>query len=170
MSSRKGLIRSKSRRGAASGKLGAPAEKRQERREPAACERCGAVWSRRTWRQDRGVTLARAARLRWTVCPACTQRAGREYFGRVLLRGGYVHAHEADIRRRIQNVAARAAHTQPERRLVSIEADTGGLEVLSTSQKLAHRIVRELKKTFGGRVSYQWSDTDGSLFARWERA
>jgi len=39
---------------------------------------------------------------------------------------------------------------------------------LTTSQKLAHRIVRELKKAFRGRASYDWSD-DGSLFAVWER-
>jgi len=41
--------------------------------------------------------------------------------------------------------------------------------VITTSQKLAHRIVATLKKTFGGRASYAWSDRDGSLFATWER-
>jgi hypothetical protein len=44
-----------------------------------------------------------------------------------------------------------------------------GLDVLTTSQKLAHRIVRELKKLFRGRTTYRWSD-DGSLFAVWERS
>ena len=38
------------------------------------------------------------------------------------------------------------------------------LEVLTTSQKLAHRIVHELKKLLGGKATYAWSD-DGSLFA-----
>jgi hypothetical protein len=36
--------------------------------------------------------------------------------------------------------------------------------VLTTSQKLAHRLAHELKKAFGGGVTYAWSD-DGSLFA-----
>lgn len=36
-----------------------------------------------------------------------------------------------------------------------------------TSQKLAHRLVREIEKAFGGRSSYRWSDTDGSLTATW---
>jgi hypothetical protein len=42
------------------------------------------------------------------------------------------------------------------------------LEVLTTSQKLAHRIVHELRKAFRGRARYAWS-ADGSLLATWER-
>lgn len=72
------------------------------------------------------------------------------------------------IERRIGNVARRALETQPERKLVSLTWDGPTLEILTTSQKLAHRIVIELKKAFGGRASYAWSDRDGSLFAVWE--
>jgi len=72
------------------------------------------------------------------------------------------------VRRRIGNVAARAAFTQPERRVSSLERQGDELEVITTSQKLAHRIAHELKKAFGGRVSYAWSD-DGTLFATWQR-
>ena len=61
--------------------------------------------------------------------------------------------------------------TQPERRIVSIDTieskDEEALEVLTTSQKLTHRIAHELKKLFGGRTSCNWSD-DGTLFATWE--
>src|SRR3989475_13164121 len=81
-------------------------------------------------------------------------------FGRVLLSGAYVAAKEAAIRRRIENVAARAGFTQPERRIVSIDRDGNGLELITTSQKLAHRIVNELRKAFSGRASYAWSDRD----------
>lgn len=42
-------------------------------------------------------------------------------------------------------------------------------EVLTASQKVAHRIVHELKKAFRGRTSYRWSDRDGSLLATWQR-
>ena len=43
-----------------------------------------------------------------------------------------------------------------------------GLDVLTTSQKLAHRLAHELKKAFGGRITYTWSD-DGTLLAEWDR-
>ena len=77
-------------------------------------------------------------------------------------------AHEPDIRARIRNVAARAAFTQPQRRVVSVGRQGNVLEVLTTSQKLAHRIVQELKKVFRGSTAYHSSD-DGTLLARWLR-
>jgi hypothetical protein len=43
-----------------------------------------------------------------------------------------------------------------------------GLEILTTSQKLAHRIARELEKAFGGRARFTWSDREGSLDATWK--
>ncbi len=65
-------------------------------------------------------------------------------------------------------MAEHAQLTQPERRPVSAAHDGNVLEVLTTSQKLAHRVVRELQQAFRGRASYEWSD-GGSLFAVWER-
>jgi NMD protein affecting ribosome stability and mRNA decay len=165
----KGLIRSQSRRGTRSSKKPPVAAKAVPRTDPTACERCGAVFSRQTWRRDRPITHALLARVAWDVCPACRQASRGEGFGRVLLRGTYVLPHADAIRRRIENVAARAAFTQPERRLVSMDGDADGIEVITTSQKLAHRVVHELKKAFGGRASYTWSDGDGSLFATWRR-
>ena len=163
----KGLIRSLNRRGTRSAKV-RPVEARAGRpQEGAVCERCGAMFSRRTWRRDHAVSDSLLARAAWVVCPACQQTGREEYFGRVLIRGGAA-ADEDPIRRRIQNVAARAGFTQPERQIVSVERRGDVLEVLTTSQKLAHRIVHELKKAFGGRSSYVWSD-DRTLLASWQR-
>jgi hypothetical protein len=103
------------------------------------------------------------------VCPSCKQVETGEYFGRVVVRGTYVRPNEDAIRRRIENVAARAGFTEPLRRIVEISRSGNDLEVLTTSQKLAHRIVRELTKAFRGRASYRWSDSDRTLFAVWER-
>jgi hypothetical protein len=94
---------------------------------------------------------------------------GGKYFGRVVLRGAYLSAHEQEIRRRIDNVVEAARRRQPERRLMAMRRTGDELELLTTSQKLAHRIVHELKKAFKGRASYRWSDRDRRLFAVWER-
>ena len=88
-------------------------------------------------------------RAQWGTCPGCAQAAGGEYHGRVLRRGATVAAQLDAIRRRIRNVARRAEFTQPERRIVSIEWDGNTLEILTTSQMLAHRIAHELAKAFG---------------------
>jgi NMD protein affecting ribosome stability and mRNA decay len=134
------------------------------------CERCGDVFWRKTWRRSPvRVTHALLARAAWSVCPACQQVDTGQYFGRVVLRGTYMAANEQGIRRRIRNVEQWAGHTQPQRRIVSIRRAAGGLEVLTTSQKLAHRIVHELKKAFRGRATYSWSDRHRRLYAVWER-
>ncbi len=169
MNKGKGLIRSLSRKGSRDEKKPAGAGRARRPQEPTVCERCGAVFARQTWRRDRVVNHALLARAVWAVCPACRQVRSQEYFGRVLIRGAYAVANEEAIRARINNVTERAGSTQPERKLVSMERTNGDIEVLTTSQKLAHRIVHELKKTFRGRVSYKWSDEDGSLFAVWQR-
>jgi NMD protein affecting ribosome stability and mRNA decay len=166
----KGLIRSLNRSQAATGKARSAERSGTRLPEPAACEQCGAIFSRRAWRRDAGVTHALLGRVRWMArCPACEQIRQGSYFGRVVITGDGARASEDLIRRRIQNVATQAATTQPERRVVSIERSGDGLEVLTTSQKLAHRIVHELKKVMGGKARYAWSD-DRSLYATWSPA
>ncbi len=156
-------------RGARTDKSPPVARKTRPVDSTAVCERCGAVYARSTWRRGRILdrkTRAAAAR---TTCPACQQVRRGEAFGKVVLRGSYTRVHEDAIRRRIENVAKRAVFTQPERQIVSVEWDRNGLEVLTTSEKLAHRIGREISKTFGGSVAYRWSDRDGSVLVTWDR-
>ena len=165
-----GLIRALEHRRVRSEKAPAIKIKGGVFRDPTVCEGCGAVYTRKTWR--RSGTRPLEALLRdasWSVCPACAQVKAGRFFGRVLLRGAFVPVHEEEFRRRVQHVAARAAFTEPERRLVSWKRVDGGVEVKTTSQKLAHRIAREIEKAFRGKASYSWSDRDGGLTATWER-
>lgn len=137
--------------------------------ERTLCEICGAVYLHKTWRRGRRrLAFTPPIGVKWAVCPACRQVNEGRAQGRVVLRGPGAFEHDEAIRMRIANVAERAAYTQPERRLVSLTRDGDALEVLTTSQKLAHRIVRELLKAFGGRARYQWDDRDGSLVAFWQ--
>jgi hypothetical protein len=164
----KGLIRSLSR-GFARTKKRRPVEAAVGHLpEPSVCESCGAVFSGRLWQRDRKITRPLPKSASRTRCPACMQVAEGVGFGRVIIRGAYALAHEAAIRQRLANIASRAARTQPERRISVIDRHDDLLEVITTSEKLAHRIVHELKKSYRGRASYAWSD-DGTLFATWER-
>jgi NMD protein affecting ribosome stability and mRNA decay len=167
--STKGRIRELNRKGSRADQSPAAAEVNRRLADPTVCERCGALYTRKKWRKGLRVSQVLLAQASWTVCAACAQVASGAYFGRVLLEGGYVLPNQEPIRLRIANIAARAEFTQPERRVVDIGRQGAALEVLTTSQKLAHRIAAELKKTFKGRVSYHWSDQDGSLFATWRR-
>jgi NMD protein affecting ribosome stability and mRNA decay len=132
------------------------------------CQVCGALLQRRRWQRPGAVKatsdlLARAA---WQTCPACEQQRKEEYLGRIVVRGTLLASAGSAIKRRIQNVAKRAEFSNVQHRIVSIEERNGAVEILTTSQKLAHRIASELTKAFGGRAMYTWLD-DGCLEARW---
>lgn len=137
--------------------------------EPTVCARCGTIYARKTWSRAHKLTEEMLEKRQWGFCPACQQVSHLEAQGRLIIRGDGVVAQADLIRSRIENVARLAARQQPERRVVSIDTFDTGLEVLTTSQKLAHRLAHELKKTVHGRASYQWSD-DGTLFATVEVA
>jgi hypothetical protein len=134
--------------------------------EPAACERCLAVYKLKTWRPA-GVSRRVPADVNWTLCPACSQVEDLEYFGRVLITQPLDPERESEVRRRIYNVERRARAAQPERRMVRLGGSRDGLEVLTTSQKLAHRIAKELEKAFGGRAHYEWTARETVLQATW---
>jgi len=154
-------------RGSRSGKVVPAARGGHVFADPTACERCGAVYTRKTWRR-RDPEPALLGRATWDVCPACRQEAGGQFYGRVIVEGTLPPGRMEEVERRIHSVAARAAFTQPERRVIEIRLGVGAMEVLTTSQKLAHRLAHELEKAFGGRTRYAWSDRDGRLVATWE--
>lgn len=167
----RGLIRSLNRSFVRDDKSPQVVRKTAQPKEPTVCARCGAVFLHKTWRHNHKLTDELLERRLWGFCPACDEVSQQEGQGRLIIRGTGLAANRALIRSRIENVAQRAMATQPERRIVSIDTidskDEKALEVLTTSQKLTHRIAHELKKVFGGRTSYNWSD-DGTLFATWE--
>jgi hypothetical protein len=154
-------------RGSRSGKVVPSAKGGHVFADPTACERCGAVFTRKTWRR-RGLDPELFHRAAWDVCPACRQEADGEFYGRVVVEGTLPPEKLEEVERRIHGVAARAEFTQPERRVIDVRVTAGTLEVLTTSQKLAHRLARELEKAFGGRTHYAWSDRDGRLVATWQ--
>jgi hypothetical protein len=170
----KGRIRALVRRGVASDHGPAVHRKYPEPREGAVCEWCGLVFQRAGWRRTPKTRLTAHLRgaVAWTTCPACRQVGRGEFYGCVVARGRTAANNEAAIARRVANVAARAQFTQPERRVVEMGGGSpvrGAVwQVLTTSQKLAHRIAHELEKAFGGRTTYRWSDSDGSLLAIWD--
>jgi len=160
---------SRDRRGTRTTKEPASVTKAPVYADPTACVFCGAFFTRKTWRRDHHVTHAMLTKAQWAKCPACRQKRSGTAYGRVSIRGAFAGPAAAALRLRIRNVAKRAEHTQPQNRVVSVERAEQGLEVLTTSQNLAHRIVHELKKAFGGRASYRWAAEDGSLEATWRK-
>jgi len=135
--------------------------------DPTICKICHAIYSRKVWRWPEASANGLTGGAALGVCPACKQVKAGVFYGLVEAVGRFGIEEEAILRARILNVAERAGFTQPERRVESIRARKKGLEIHTTSQKLAHRIARELHKAFGGEVTYRWNDSDGALRAVW---
>jgi NMD protein affecting ribosome stability and mRNA decay len=165
----KGKIRSLVRKGVRSDKRPRRALKSHVQTEPALCTRCDAIYANKVWRRGRELSYKELHRAEKVICPACTQVRTGTYFGRIQISGEYTKVYTEEIKARIRNVVQRAQFTQPERRLISMQKNDDGFEIKTTSEKLAHRIVREIEKAFGGESSYSWSDRDGKLEARWHR-
>ncbi|MGA7762728.1 MAG: hypothetical protein WCA59_13360 [Candidatus Binataceae bacterium] len=159
----KALIRSMNRRGSRSDKS-PPVAHKQKFSDPSICDRCGAVYSGKGWRRGRRVAPEVMNRARWVACPGCAQAASGEYHGQVFITLPDAVSRDA-VSARIANVERRALLTQPERRIVASNWNGDTLEVLTTSQKLAHRIACEVEKAFGGQSHFSWSDDDGSVLA-----
>jgi NMD protein affecting ribosome stability and mRNA decay len=138
-------------------------------KDPTLCEGCGALYSRKKWRGGARLTRPLIEKVSWGRCPACEQSRTGVGYGRVVLAGAFVGENLSAIRRRIKNVAERAKYTQTQRRVLTFEETDDGLDVITTSQKLAHRIVREVEKAFGGKARYSWDADDGSLLATWKK-
>jgi NMD protein affecting ribosome stability and mRNA decay len=141
--------------------------------EPGRCSCCNAILEYETSRRvERRVPfdLPGALLVADTMCPACLHARDREYYGRVHLRAGrFLSSHEHEMRARIHMIEARARNTQPDGRILALVRRSDGLEVRTTSQRLAHRIAQELVKAFRGRATYDWSDRAGELLATWSR-
>ena len=164
----KALIRSLNRRGTRSNLSPLVAQKGRTPADPSLCDICGSVYTAKTWRRNRPLPPKLVNAAAWTVCPGCKQAKSGKYFGRVLVRSPNAISNLDAIHSPIANVERRAEFTQPEPRIISSKWDGETLEVMTTSQKLAHRIARELQKAFGGRARYTWSSQDGALTAIWQ--
>ena len=64
----KALIRSMNRRGSRSDKS-PPVAHKQKFSDPSICDRCGAVYSGKSWRRGRRVAPDVMNRARWVECP-----------------------------------------------------------------------------------------------------
>ena len=160
----KALIRSMNRCGSRSDKS-PPVAQKQKFSDPSICDRCGAVYSGKTWRRGRRLAREVMDKAQSVKCQGCAQAASGEYHGQVLIALDDSASREA-ISARIANVEQRAQIAQPERRIVATNWNGKTLEVLTTSQKLAHRIANEVEKAFGGRAHFSWSMTTAPSWPR----
>jgi hypothetical protein len=135
------------------------------------CAGCGAVYYRRRWTltppdeiRDKaefgdGVTSA--------LCPACRKIGDRYPSGELRMKGVTPRV-KTELFRLLRNEEVRAREKNPLERIMRIEADRDGWRVETSTEKLAQRLGRSLRKARGGKVSYHWSHNNKFVRVFWE--
>ncbi|MBW6504386.1 hypothetical protein K0B90_08935 [bacterium] len=103
------------------------------------------------------------------VCPACRKIADGFPSGVVTLHGGFLRTHRDEILAIVRNEERRARETNPLERIMAIREADGSVEVLTTDEKLAQRIGREIRKAYQGTVSFKWSEDANLVRVNWSR-
>lgn len=134
------------------------------------CRHCGSVYYRQRWTLNppEGIRgrLGSPGGAVPTSCPAC--RKIRERYPMGELRLAKVHPKERqELLRVLRNEEGRAREKNPLERIMRIERDNAGLRVETTTEKLAQRLGRSLKKARGGKVEYNWSHNNKFVRVFW---
>ena len=139
----------------------------------SVCEGCHAVFRKKRWYSDEEMyeTTRKDSATVQTACPACLKIRDNYPGGIVTLKGPYILTHREGLLNRIRNEEGRARSINPLERVMSIEENAfGTLVVRTTTEKLAQRLGRAIKKAFNGEVSYNWSHDNKLVRVDWERA
>jgi hypothetical protein len=90
--------------------------------------------------------------------------------GHVIARGPFALNHIEEILRRVRNVSGRARAHDAAPAPIAFGWTPEDVHIRTPSHRLAHRIARELLKSYAGRARYHWDDRDGALLVIWERS
>ncbi len=136
-----------------------------------SCRGCGSVYYRRRWTLEPPVEIRKRVELRdgvsLTYCPAC-QKIRDHYWLGVVQISGVDPGEKRELLKLLKNEETRAREKNPLERIVRIANEDDGLRVETTTEKLAQRLGRCLRKARGGKVSYKWSHNNKFARVVWE--
>jgi NMD protein affecting ribosome stability and mRNA decay len=138
--------------------------------EVGVCPECHAISRKKRWYLDEAeyVSLARTGAV-LRRCPACRKIADGFPSGVVTLHGGFLQTHRGEILAIVRNEERRARETNPLERIMNLRDGFESVEILTTDEKLAQRIGREIRKAYQGSVSYKWSEDANFVRVDWSR-
>ncbi|MBI4522315.1 MAG: ATPase [Deltaproteobacteria bacterium] len=136
------------------------------------CRGCGSTYYRRRWTlQPPQEVLDWGAfrnEIRFALCPAC--RKLREHYPSGELRlVGVPAREEQEVFRLLRNEEERAREKNPLERIMRIQRDAEEWRVETTTEKLAQRLGRCVRKARGGKVVFKWSHNRKFARVLWQK-
>jgi hypothetical protein len=137
-------------------------------KEIIRCCGCGAFYHRRHWMLTPPAGFRSPVGSHAVYCPACKKIKDNYPFGEVELRG-VDSSERREVISVMRNEEERAREKNPLERIMSLQTADGGWKVETTTEKLAQRLGRSVKKARGGKVFYKWSHNNKFVRVVWER-
>ncbi len=136
------------------------------------CRGCGSIYHRRRWtlKPPREVIAQTESGrdLRFTLCPAC--RKLREHYPSGELRlAGIPAGEKGELLRLLRNEEKRAREKNPLERIMHLETGRDEWKVETTTEKLAQRLGRCVRKARGGSVVYKWAHNRKFARVLWQK-
>jgi hypothetical protein len=136
------------------------------------CPDCGAVYYRRHWSlsvpaQTR--KLAGIANFHAAPCPACRKIRDQYPMGEVRIVNS-APEDKREMMRILRNEETRARQKNPLERIMTVrQHGPDEWRIQTTTEKLAQRLGRSLRKARGGRVHYEWSHNNKYVHVVWRK-
>lgn len=140
-------------------------------KEVAVCTGCQALYWNKRWyaSEDESTKLSNDMIRNEVLCPACQRVQDNNPAGIVTLAGDYLVSHENDILNTIRNVEEKSRSKNPLARIMTIVHEGAELKVLTTNDKLAQRVGRDVFKAHSGNLEYKWNREDSFVRVNWSR-
>ena len=140
-------------------------------KEVTVCRKCNAHYFNKRWYIDeaelRNVTQDDVSAT--VVCPACLRIQDNNPEGVVVLSGQYLLEHEDEILNIIKNTEREARMKNPLARIMEIRQEKDELTILTTNDKLAQKLGRNVYKSHKGELHYNWGREQDRIRVKWER-
>lgn len=137
-------------------------------REVIQCTGCGAVYHRRHWTLSMPAGVHLPVHAHPVYCPAC-RKTKEHYPGGELSLRGMESAERQEILRILRNEEERARTKNPLERIMNVAQQNGEWKVQTTTEKLAQRLGRSVRKARGGTLAYKWSHNNKFVRVVWEQ-
>jgi len=134
--------------------------------EVIRCSGCGAYYHRRHWTLTAPPGFEAPLHAHPVYCPACHKIKDRYPGGELRLLG--IEAGERkELFGILRNEEERAREKNPLERIMRLEYANGDWRIETTTEKLAQRLGRSVRKARGGRLVFKWRHNNKFLRVEW---
>ena len=136
-------------------------------KEVIQCSGCGAFYHRRHWMLATPVGFKLPVHVHPICCPACRKIKQGYPSGELSLRG-IETAERQEILRILRNEEKQARAKNPLELIMGLQETDGHWKVETTTEKLAQRLGRSIKKARGVKLVYKWCNNNKVVRIVWE--